>query len=160
MDIPGGGSLKKGLIYAGLRQGSVIRIKGDIPFCSNKYHVFIVLNHELDEDKINEAILLTVNGTTQYEKRLQYYRSHGIAADDAPIVLINGGKYNFFSRDTWIDCSDISRFEFSKIDTGDILALDGEYIDNKDMDKIIKLVLQSDLIAPIYKRMIDPTYRE
>ena len=54
-----------------LEQGSVIRIRGNPPFPSDKFHVFVVLN----ADPTGDCVLVTVNGTTQYEHRASVLRA-------------------------------------------------------------------------------------
>lgn len=146
MDFP---DRAKGLILMKtLRQGDAIRIRGSKPFDSDAFHVFIVLNSNISGD----AVAVTVNGTTQIEKRLSYYTRLKISIDEMPLVFIGHNKYSFFSKDTCIDCNNVLTIDLSTIDNDNIIC--AGRIDDDDLEKIINKVLSSNQVAPIYKNMI------
>lgn len=69
-------------ILKSLRQGDLLRIKGNQPFKSpDVYHVFVVLNINPAKDEL----LLVVNGTTKYYKRMSYYQKRNIPPAKQPL---------------------------------------------------------------------------
>ena len=121
-----------------LQQGSVIRIRGNPPFPSDKFHVFVVLN----ADPTGDCVLVTVNGTTQYEHRASFYERIGIPRDKQPMLHIRTGTYDFFSRDTWIDCHRVLAFKLSQVRRRNILLIN-EKVSGKDLQWLIERVLES-----------------
>ena len=69
--------------------GQVFRYKGDPPFESAGYHVFIVVVYEECTNT-----LFMVNGTSSIEKRLDALFKQSIHTDSTT-VKINAGKYDF-----------------------------------------------------------------
>ena len=137
-------------ILKSLRQGDLLRIKGNRPFKSpDVYHVFVVLNINPAKDEL----LLVVNGTTKYYKRMSYYRKCNIPPAKQPLLFIGAGKYPFFNRDTCIDCRSISRFNPHKLDDCDIKLIKG-HLDDTDFSFIINSIATSRQVIPHYKQLI------
>lgn len=137
-------------ILKSLRQGDLLRIKGNQPFKSpDVYHVFVVLNINPAKDEL----LLVVNGTTKYYKRMDYYRRRNVPPTKQPLLFIRAGKYPFFSRDTCIDCQSISRFNPHKLDDCDIKLIKGR-LDETDFNFIISVIATSRQVSSHYKRLI------
>lgn len=136
-----------------LEQGSVIRIRGNPPFPSDKFHVFAVLN----ADPTGDCVLVTVNGTTQYEHRASFYERIGIPRDKQPMLHIRANTYDFFSRDTWIDCHRVLAFKLSQVRRRNILLIN-EKVSDADLQWLIQRVLESRRVKLRHKKLIDPTY--
>ena len=136
-----------------LQQGSVIRIRGNPPFPSDKFHVFVVLN----ADPTGDCVLVTVNGTTQYEHRASFYERIGIPRDKQPMLHIRTGTYDFFSRDTWIDCHRVLAFKLSQVRRRNILLIN-EKVSGKDLQWLIERVLESRRVKLRHKKLVDPNY--
>ena len=60
---------KRLLFTSLLKQGFIFRLKGDEPFESSDYHVFVVLNYSPNTGKL----LYLVNGTSQVRKDFVIY---------------------------------------------------------------------------------------
>lgn len=128
----------------------MVQIKGDIPFKSDKYHVFIILGAIPN----NIYVVATVNGTTQYAKRRFYYKEVLKAdEDDIPLVYIKGGKYKFFPKDTCIDCSQVAIFDLSKIKPDNLKHINDE-IAADDFSQIIDTILSSKFTSDEAKRIV------
>lgn len=136
-----------------LEQGSVIRIRGNPPFPSDRFHVFVVLN----TDPTGDCVLVTVNGTTQYEHRAQFYERIGVPRDKQPMLHIRANTYDFFSRDTWIDCHRVLAFKLSQVRRRNILLIN-EKVSDKDLQWLIERVLESRRVKLRHKKLVDPTY--
>ena len=136
-----------------LQQGSVIRIRGNPPFPSDKFHVFVVLN----ADPTGDCVLVTVNGTTQYEHRASFYERIGIPRDKQPMLHIRTGTYDFFSRDTWIDCHRVLAFKLSQVRRRNILLIN-EKVSDKDLQWLVQKVLESRRVKLRHKKLVDPNY--
>lgn len=136
-----------------LQQGSVIRVRGNPPFPSDKFHVFVVLN----ADPTGDCVLVTVNGTTQYEHRASFYERIGIPRDKQPMLHIRTGTYDFFSRDTWIDCHRVLAFKLSQVRRRNILLIN-EKVSDKDLQWLIERVLESRRVKLRHKKLVDPDY--
>ena len=136
-----------------LQQGSVIRVRGNPPFPSDKFHVFVVLN----ADPTGDCVLVTVNGTTQYEHRASFYERIGIPRDKQPMLHIRTGTYDFFSRDTWIDCHRVLAFKLSQVRRRNILLIN-EKVSGKDLQWLIERVLESRRVKLRHKKLVDPNY--
>ena len=136
-----------------LQQGSVIRIRGNPPFSSDKFHVFVVLN----ADPTGDCVLVTVNGTTQYEHRASFYERIGIPRDKQPMLHIRTGAYDFFSRDTWIDCHRVLAFKLSQVRRRNILLIN-EKVSDKDLQWLVQKVLESRRVKLRHKKLVDPNY--
>ena len=133
--------------------GSVVRIKGSLPFESDKYHVFLVLGKSSD----NWSMVVAVNGTTKYHKRLAYHSSRKTNEHSDPLVQIRAGKYPFFSKDTCIDCSQVSVIDIKALDSGNIEFLDDKFTDD-DLSNIVERVMASDLVSPVIKQIVSTSY--
>lgn len=136
-----------------LEQGSVIRIRGNPPFPSDKFHVFVVLN----ADPTGDCVLVTVNGTTQYEHRAQFYERIDIPRDKQPMLYIRANTYDFFSRDTWIDCHRVLAFKLSQVRRRNILLIN-EKVSDTDLQWLVQKVLESRRVKLRHKKLVDPNY--
>lgn len=135
---------------SGLKQGTLFRLRGDDPFHSDDYHVFIVLNYNPDA---NEALLL-VNGTTQIEKRLDSLDKLGVDTMKTT-VRICAGKYSFFSKETMIDCNAVhtKRITTDDFRLKNILPING-CLEDDDLEKIVNAVLESKQVPDSQKSLI------
>ena len=113
----------------------VFRYKGDPPFRSSTYHVFIIIARIA-----NDGRLFLVNGTSKIENRKTATRLMGIDADET-LVYIPSKKYNFFSRETVIDCNSVN-------------VLNQEEIKIDDFEKIKHAIIASPLVAPYIKNSL------
>lgn len=133
-----------------LEQGMVFRLKGDVPFASNDYHVFIVLNANPDTGEV----LYLVNGSTQYQSITARLGAQGIDYN-ATTVAIFAGTYDFFSKDTIINCNSVHRVNISEINfDGDNVNLIYNQLNQDDLERIIAAVKESPLVAPYVKGLI------
>jgi hypothetical protein len=135
---------------SGLKQGTLFRLKGNDPFRSDDYHVFIVLNYNPDT---NEALIL-VNGTTKIEKRLDNLNKLGVDTMKTT-VRINAGKYSFFPKETMIDCNSVhtKRITMDDFRLKNILPIDG-CLEDDDFEKIVSAVLESKQVPDNQKSLI------
>ena len=133
-----------------IKQGTLFRLKGDDPFKSDDYHVFIVLNYDPDT---NEALLL-VNGTTKIEKRLNNLIRLGIDTLKTT-VRIEPGKYSFFPEETMIDCNNVhtKHITIDDFETKNLLPID-DHLEEEDLAKIINAVLESKQVSENQKSLI------
>ena len=137
-----------------LKQGTVFRLKGQIPFPSDNYHVFVVLNYEPKSDEL----LLLVNGTSKVEKKLQYL--HRIYQENATktSVIIEAGSYRFISKQTIIDCNEVKAINLNSIDfsTDVVKAITNDELSDYDINRIITSVLNSTNVPAYIKQKIIP----
>lgn len=133
-----------------LKQGTLFRLKGNDPFRSDDYHVFIVLNYN---PGTNEALIL-VNGTTKIEKRLDNLSKLGVDIMKTT-VRIDAGKYSFFPKETMIDCNSVhtKRITIDDFRLRNILPIDGCLKDD-DFEKIVSAVLESKQVPDNQKSLI------
>ena len=115
-------------------------MRGDEPFSSSKYHVFIVLNYDPNTD---EALIL-VNGTSQVDKRLNFYnKCHSNLDPENTTVVLEAGKYSFFPEKTLVDCNSVKmcRINPEHFEKGNLIMIDNRLSDD-DMERIINGVIE------------------
>lgn len=120
----------------------VFRYKGDPPFRSSTYHVFIIIARIA-----NDGRLFLVNGTSKIENRKTATRLMGIDADET-LVYIPLKKYNFFSRETVIDCNSVNVLNQEEIKIDDFEYIHNGHLNEDDFEKIKHAIIASPLVAP------------
>ena len=151
------GNIRQRSFMQFLKQGYIFRLKGDEPFQSDCYHIFIVLNRSPQTD----STLLLVNGTSQVERRkAALARLKHIDAEKTTVVL-EAGSYRFISKTTMIDCNSVSMLDLSVIDfnTNKIKFITSGELSQQDIDSIVAATLNSPVVAHNIKQKIDPNYR-
>ena len=134
-----------------LKQGTVFRLKGPIPFLSDDYHVFIVLNYNPKSDEF----LLLVNGTSKVEKRLQYLRKIYRENATKTSVIIEANSYSFITKQTIIDCNDIKIINMNTIDFNkDLKFITSDELSHEDINRIIQAVINSTNVSSAIKQKI------
>lgn len=152
MDFPS--ELKKSVLLQSLKQGTIFRQKGDYPFQSDKYHIFVVLNY----DPQTGDILLLVNGTSKVEKNIDYLNKIGVDTD-ATTVIIEPGRYSFTPKETFFNCNSVKSFNIKNFSFEDDNTLFlKEDLTPEDIQRIINATLASHSVSPDQKRLIDPNY--
>lgn len=134
-----------------LKRGDILRIKGDPPFTSDKYHFFIVLNL----NPATEEVLLLVAGTSQVQKRLEARaRTSG---DDQYVAnttkVFPASSYNFFSKQTLFDCNEVHKVHIEIIARSN-LQVDNFSISEEDAIDLVAKVGNSRLVEPRIKRQL------
>lgn len=133
------------MLLCGKETNLVFRYKGDPPFHSPKYHVFIIVT------KIaNDGSLVLVNGTSKIEKRKTATRLMGIDADET-LVYIPSKKYSFFSKETIIDCNSVNVLKPEEIKIDDFEYIQNGHLSEDDFEKIKQAIIASPLVAPYIK---------
>ncbi|MBQ9016961.1 hypothetical protein IJ103_01800 [Candidatus Saccharibacteria bacterium] len=150
MDIPDATALKRKTFEEHIAQGTLFRLRGEKPFESLDYHVFIVLNADWE----NGELLYLENGTSKIEKRKQTLLAMGLNPEEVS-VEIPANKYSFFTKDTLIDCHDISSISLEQIDFSgnDFIYLD-DSLSEDDLSKILRAINASPEISPAIKRKL------
>ena len=148
------GEIKKQAFRNILKQGTVFRLKGPVPFPSDDYHVFVVLNYDPQSDEL----LLLVNGTSKVEKKLQYLRRIYQENATKTSVIIEAGSYHFISKQTIIDCNEVKAINLNSIDfsTDTVKAITNDELSEHDIDRIITSVLNSTNVPVYIKQKIIP----
>lgn len=142
-------------LYKTLKKGSLITLKGDVPFPSPKSHHFVVLNSDPQSDEF----LVTVNHTSRVVSRLDSLQRLGHTDIDSTTVVFPGNRYPFFPQQTLFDCNMVHA-----LSSADLLAAykrnnlsvpDNEIsLTDEDLEKIINAALSSRSVSPIHKKMI------
>lgn len=150
MEIPN--RVKKNAFRELLKQGFVFRLRGDIPFESEDYHVFAVLNFD---PKTGDILLLT-NGTSQVEKQIDYlYRTH--VDVEATTVILDAGSYSFITKRTLFNCNSVHAINIDDISFDNNNAkFIGSQLSQEDVDRLINAALASENVFPEYKKLIRP----
>ena len=73
------------------------------------------------------------------------------------MLHIRTGTYDFFSRDTWIDCHRVLAFKLSQVRRRNILLIN-EKVSGKDLQWLIERVLESRRVKLRHKKLVDPNY--
>lgn len=145
-------NIRKQSFISSLKQGTVFRLKGDIPFESDKYHIFIVLNNEPQSD----TILLLVNGTSKVEKKLRVL--HHIYHDNTnkTFVIIEANAYQFITKQTIIDCNEVNAIDVNAINfnSDDFKPIISDELSQNDIDRVINSVLNSTNVSDHIKKKI------
>ena len=133
-----------------IKQGTLFRLKGDKPFQSEDYHVFVVLNANWQTGEI----LYLENGTSKVEKRRQILREIGFNPEEVT-VEIPAGRYSFFTKDTLIDCHDVSAITIDEMNFGNnnFIYLE-DSLSDEDLSRILRAVNSSPQISPVIKRKL------
>ena len=134
------------LLY-GKETNLVFRYRGNPPFHSSKYHVFIIVT------KIaNDGGLVLVNGTSKVEERKTATRLMGIDVDKT-LVCIPSKKYSFFPKETVIDCNSVNVLNPEEIKINDFEYIRDGYLSENDFEKIKQAITASPLVAPYIKNI-------
>ena len=136
-----------------LCQGKVFLLKGDQPFCSDTYHVFVVLNY----DPRSSELLYLVNGTSQILK--SYKRLELLGVDPkSTTVCMRAGEYKFISKDTMFNCNSVHVVSLSKIDfSSDMLKdITCDQLSQTDIESLIAATLASPAVSLHIKNKIQP----
>ncbi len=150
MEIPN--DVKKHAFKELLKQGFVFRLRGDIPFESEDYHVFAVLNFD---PKTGDILLLT-NGTSQVEKQTNYLRRTHVDVENTTVTL-DAGSYSFITKPTLFNCNSLHAINVDDVDfeNGDAKFI-GNQLSQEDIDRLINAALASENVLPEYKKLIRP----
>jgi len=149
MELPNG--LKESAFRSMLKQGFIFRLRGDKPFESDVYHVFVVLNYDFD----NGEVLLLVNGTSRVEKRIEYLNKVGIDVD-ATTVVFEAGSYSFITKRTIFDCNSVKSININDIPFGNEIRFIGDQLSSDDIEKLIRAALASENVLESHKKIINP----
>ncbi|MBR2766795.1 hypothetical protein IKD67_01785 [Candidatus Saccharibacteria bacterium] len=150
MEIPN--EVKKSAFNNLIKQGFVFRLRGDIPFESEDYHVFAVLNFD---PKTGDVLLLT-NGTSQVEKQTNYLRRTHVDVE-ATTVILEAGSYSFITKPTLFNCNSVHTINIEDISfDNDDAKLIGNQLSQEDVDRLVNAALASDNVLPEYKKLIRP----
>ena len=138
---------------ATLAQGTVFRLKGDKPFKSGDYHVFVVVGR----DNNGVTTLFVVNGTTQISGRSDYFNKRPEISVADTTVTIPKGVYKFFSKETMIDCNTVHRIVVDEInfDNDNLLFITSDKLSQKDTDAIVTAIQNSRLVREYVKKSIN-----
>ncbi len=128
--------------------GQVFRYKGNPPFESAGYHVFIVVVYEECTNT-----LFMVNGTSSIEKRLDALFKQSIHTDSTT-VKINAGKYDFFPRETLFDCNSVSEIRLSALNPDDFKYVHNGKMKPEDLQLIKEAIIKSRLVSERVKEAI------
>lgn len=123
----------------------VFRYKGNPPFRSSKYHVFIIIARIA-----NDGSLVLVNGTSKIEERKKATRLMGIEVDKT-LVCIPSKKYNFFPKETVVDCNSVNVLNYEEIKIDDFEYIQNGHLGEDDFEKIKQAIIASPLVAPYIK---------
>lgn len=146
-------------LLSNLQQGSMLAIKGEYPFTSDKPHFFVILNLNPTTDEY----LVAVNNTSQIQTRMSYLMSQTTTDITATTVSIDAGEYSFFPNDTLFDCNEIH-----ELTSSDLLSaykrrnlwLPSAEVKLKQghIEAIVKACQASRSVSAIQKKKINPTY--
>lgn len=126
----------------------VFRYKGNPPFSSLTYHVFIIIARIA-----NDGSLVLVDGTSRVEERKKATRLMGVNIDET-LVYIPSKKYNFFSRETVIDCNSVNVLNQEEIKIDDFEYIQNGHLSEDDFEKIKHAIIASPLVAPYIKNSL------
>ena len=131
-------------------QGFVFWLKGDIPFESDKFHFFVVINKNPNRD----GFLLLVNGTSQIQKRKNYLSHQGIDFATTTVRL-HPGDYPFVTKETIIDCNSVSTVDTNRLSSvhNEIRFLSAQ-ISQEDIMKLVDAIKNSPNVAEAYKKLL------
>lgn len=145
-----GDNIRKMSFRNSLKQGAVFRLKGDIPFESECYHVFVVLNYDVSTGEI----LFLVNGTSQVAKRwLALEDVRGIDARSTTVYM-RAGSYGFLPKDTLFDCNSVHCVNIDALDLDNIEMITGEVLTEEDVERLVRAALASPVVERFVKRKI------
>jgi len=135
-----------------LKRGDVLRIKGNLPFESDSYHYFVVLNL----NPATEEVLILVAGTSQVQKRLEARLR--VSSDDGKYVddttkVFPKNAYVFLPKQTLFDCNDVYRVRLEVI-TRKNLLVNNFSLSQDDVQQLIQKVGNSKMVAPYIKHQL------
>lgn len=145
-------SLRKAVFKRSLKQGTVFRMKGDTPFNSDCYHVFVVLNYDISTGNV----LFLVNGTSQMEKRWKALEDIKKIDAKSTTVFIRAKTYNFLSEDTLFDCNSVHCINIDSLNFNNIKTITSDKLSENDVEKLINAVLASPMVERFIKNSIRP----
>lgn len=147
------GNIRKKVFENSLKQGSIFRLKGDTPFESEDYHIFIVLNHS---PQPNEMLLL-VNGTSKVEKKKAILSKIYHTDVENTTVVLEANSYSFITKPTIIDCNDVKMVDLNTINfnSNDIKPITSDELSEEDINKIISATLNSSAVSENIKQKIN-----
>lgn len=143
-------NIRKASFKRSLHQGSVFRLKGNIPFDSGCYHVFVVLNYDTNTGDV----LFLVNGTSRVEKRWRALEDTQRIDAKSTTVYIKAGSYNFLPKDTLFDCNTVHCVNINTLDLNNIKIISDDTLTQEDIDKLIKATLSSPIVERFVKNEI------
>lgn len=144
--------LRKASFRRSLQQGSVFRLKGDVPFNSERYHVFVVLNYNVDTGDI----IILVNGTSQVTKRWCALEDIKKIDAKATTVYIKAGVYSFLSKDTLFDCNSVHCVNIDDLNLDNIKTITNGALSKEDIDRLVNATLASPVVERYVKNLIRP----
>lgn len=144
--------LRKASFRRSLQQGSVFRLKGDVPFNSERYHVFVVLNYNVDTGDI----IILVNGTSQVTKRWCALEDIKKIDAKATTVYIKAGVYSFLSKDTLFDCNSVHCVNIDDLNLDNIKTIANGALSKEDIDRLVNATLASPVVERYVKNLIRP----
>ena len=149
-------NIQKKVFENSLKQGSVFRLKGDTPFKSEDYHIFVVLNYSPQSD---EALLL-VNGTSKVGKKKAILSKIYPSEVEQTTVILEANSYSFITKQTIIDCNDVKMVDLNVINfsSNDIKPITSSELSREDIGKIVSATLNSPAVSENIKQKIKPLY--
>ncbi len=146
------GNVRKKIFENSLKQGSIFRLKGDTPFKSEDYHIFVVLNRL---PQPGEALLL-VNGTSKVEKKKAILSKIYSADVKHTTVILEANSYSFITKQTIIDCNDVKMVDLNVINfnSNDIKPITSGELSEEDINRIVSAVLNSSAVSKNIKQQI------
>ena len=151
MDLPA--NLKEATFHQRLKRGTIFRLKGNRPFPSESYHLFVVLNYDPQKEKI----LLLVNGTSQVKKRWDAIERTGRIDAGKTTVFIRAGTYSFITKDTLFNCNEVHEINVSDLDfNSDAVKNIQDELSEVDIEKMVQAALASPLVSQYKKNCLLP----
>lgn len=141
-------------IKAVLKRGLMLKIQGDMPFESNYFHHFVVLN----TNPLSNEIIILVHASHQVARIIEQSLIRGIT-DPSTICVIPPGKYDFFPEQTAFDCNNPHRITLDQlisIKQKNNMQMPYHNLDSEDLDKLTKGVLASRQVPEVIKKIIRP----
>ena len=143
-------SSKRDIFNGMLEPGFAFRMKGDEPFQSDSYHVFVVLNRN---PKTGECLILA-NSTSKVDKRKRTLNSLGIDPEKTT-VMFKPGDYSFITKETIFDCNSINTIDIKDIPfAGDQIRFLSENMREDDVQRLVAAVKNSPRVEPKYKSLL------
>ena len=141
----------KRIIFGGLlEQGFAFRLKGDSPFVSDKYHIFVVLNY----NPKTGTVLLLVNETSQVEKCERILKRFGINVEETTVKM-QPGDYSFITKETLFDCNTVHEVNIGQISfLNDNVKFLSEKLSDEDIKRLVDATKASPRVKKIYKDML------
>lgn len=128
-------------------KSSVFRYRGNPPFSSETYHIFIILHKTIETGE-----LLLVNGTSKFEKRLLTLERMGLNPKKT-LVDINPGAYSFFPERTAIDCNTVHSINLKDLKLEEFSYV-SDVMNSDDMLRIVAGVKNSPTVPSRIKELL------